>query len=66
VDEVALEQIFLRVLRFSAVSIIPPMLHTHLHLRCYQDTRAKREYFPESNALPEVGELRLLSWSLKG
>ena len=32
VDEVALEQVFLRVLPFSPVSFIPPMLHTHLHL----------------------------------
>jgi hypothetical protein len=27
-----LEQVFLRVLLFSPVSIIPPMFHTHLHL----------------------------------
>ena len=31
-DEVALPQPFLSVLRFSPVSIIPPMLHTHLPL----------------------------------
>ena len=31
-DKVALEQVFLRVLRFSPVSIIPPMLHTRLRL----------------------------------
>jgi hypothetical protein len=31
VDKVALEQVFLRVLRFSSVSvIIPPGLHTHI------------------------------------
>jgi hypothetical protein len=30
---VALEHFFLQVLRFSPFNIIPPMLHTHLHLR---------------------------------
>jgi hypothetical protein len=29
VDEVAIGQGFLRVLRFSLVNIIPPILHTH-------------------------------------
>ena len=29
VDEVALRQISLRVLRFPPVNIIPPLLHTH-------------------------------------
>jgi hypothetical protein len=29
VDKVALEQVFLRVLQFSSVSIIPPLLHIH-------------------------------------
>jgi hypothetical protein len=32
VDKVALGLVFLPVLQFSPVSIIPPMLHTHLHL----------------------------------
>jgi hypothetical protein len=30
VDKVALGQVFLRVLQFSPVSIIPPLLHIHL------------------------------------
>jgi hypothetical protein len=30
VDKVALGQVFLRVLRFSPVTIIPPLLHIHL------------------------------------
>jgi len=37
VDEVALEQIFLLVLQFSCVSIIPPMVHAHIlinHQHC--------------------------------
>jgi hypothetical protein len=33
VDLAALGQIFLRMLQFSPVSIIPPVLHTHLHLQ---------------------------------
>jgi hypothetical protein len=32
VYKVGMEQFFLPVLRFSPVSIIPPMLHTHLHV----------------------------------
>jgi hypothetical protein len=30
VDKVALGQVFLRVIRFSSVNIIPPLLHIHL------------------------------------
>ena len=33
VDKVALEHIFLRIRRFSPVSMNPPILHTHRHLR---------------------------------
>ena len=32
VDKVVMEQVFLRVLRFSPVSSFPPKLHTHLRL----------------------------------
>jgi hypothetical protein len=32
VDEVAMGQVSFRALRFSDVSEIPPMLHTHLYL----------------------------------
>ena len=31
VSKVALGQVFLRVLSFSLVSVIPPLLQTHLH-----------------------------------
>jgi len=41
VDTVALEQAFLRVLRFSPVSVIPPTLYTHLHLRAARTRRKK-------------------------
>jgi hypothetical protein len=33
VDEVALGQVFFLVLRFSPVSIIPPVLHSLLHIQ---------------------------------
>jgi hypothetical protein len=33
VDNMALEQVFLQVLLFYPVSIIPPLLHTHLQLK---------------------------------
>jgi hypothetical protein len=33
VDKVALGKLFLSVLPFPPVSIIPPVLHTHLHLQ---------------------------------
>ena len=35
----ALGQVFLRVMRFSFVSIILPMLHTHLHLQAARTRR---------------------------
>jgi hypothetical protein len=42
-NKVALGQVFLRVLLFSPVSIIPPLLHTHLsapHKVCYRSDQA--------------------------
>jgi len=43
VDRVALGQVFMPVLRFSPVSIVPPMLHTQLHPACcsYQHKQTK-------------------------
>jgi hypothetical protein len=32
VDKVALGRVFFRVLRFLPVTVIPPVLHTHLQL----------------------------------
>jgi hypothetical protein len=40
-DQMALRQVFLRVPQFSTVSIIPPMLHTHLHLHVAFTRRTK-------------------------
>ena len=41
-DTVKRGQIFLRVLRFSPVSIIPPVLHTHLHVILTRRTNGQR------------------------
>lgn len=45
VEEVALGKVFLPVLLVSPVSIIPRLLHIHLHLNrlCQKDERAKRQ-----------------------
>ena len=58
VEDVALEQNFLRVLRFSPVSIIPNMVHTHL---CLQQilpegqTGRNLVTFEKPSALSEIG-----------
>jgi hypothetical protein len=41
-DKVALEEIFLQVLRFSPVCVIPPMLHTYAHLHLATTTSTNR------------------------
>jgi hypothetical protein len=49
----------LRVLLFSPLNIIPPVLDTHIHLHVtlnQKANRAKRGTLPKSNALPEVGK----------
>jgi hypothetical protein len=43
-EKVALGQVFLRVLGFSPVSIIPPMVHTH-HLHAALTRRTKGQSF---------------------
>jgi hypothetical protein len=54
VDEVALEQGFLQVLRISSVSIIPPVFHTHLHLPCcsYQKDKGAKPGEPSKGIAP--------------
>ena len=43
VNKLLLRLVFLRVLRFSPISIIPPLLHTHLDLKyCYYYEKDKR------------------------
>ena len=57
VGEVALGQVFLRVLWSSRVSIIPPTLHNHLHLHVALTTETNRwspGTFQKSKALSET------------
>ena len=53
---VALEQVFLQVLRSFPVSIIPPMFHTHLILHVALTRRGKGETWEpsKSNACLEI------------
>ena len=62
VDEVALGQIFRRVLGFTPVIIIPPVLHYSLHLRVALSRRTNGEVWEPSgkiNAVSKIGELQL-------
>jgi len=52
VVKVALGLVFLLVLRFSFVSIIPQLLHTHLHLH----VAVTRRINERSNAISEMWE----------
>jgi hypothetical protein len=58
VDKLALGQVFILVLLFSPVSIIPPMLLTHLHLHVALTRRTIGRGLRTliSNALSEFGE----------
>jgi len=49
-------QVFLQVLRFPRVIIIPPVVNTSERRSCQKDKRAKPGNFPKSNALPEIEE----------
>ena len=51
-------QVFLRVLRFSPVNIISPVLHTDLHLQVAHTRRTngrRLKKLPKSNVLSEIG-----------
>ena len=57
VDELALGQVSLRVLRLSLVIIIPSVLHLHLRLHVcsfQKDKWAKLGCLPKVNALSEI------------
>ena len=56
VDEVALRHVSFRPLRFSTVSEIPPIVHTHLYLNTVKDKRAKPGELRQSSALSEIWE----------
>ena len=72
-DKITLGQVFVPVLRFSPVTIIPPLLHT---LRLYvaiiatsnyqKDKRAKSGYLPRGNDFSEIGDTSTFSSSLEG
>jgi hypothetical protein len=59
VDKVLLGQVFVRVLRFSPVIVIPPMLHNHLrlHVALTRETNgSKRGDLLKNNVLSEIEE----------
>jgi hypothetical protein len=58
VERVALIYAFLCLLRFSLVSMIPPMLHTRLNLHIALERRRMGEVWEpsKSKALSEIGE----------
>ena len=61
VDKVRVGQIFLRVLRYAAVSTIPTLLHNQVHLNITvirrTSGRSLRKLL-ESNATSDIGEQR--------
>jgi hypothetical protein len=58
VDIFELGQVFLCVLPFSPVYIVPPKLRTHLHLHVALTRTKERSLgtFQKSNALSEIGD----------
>jgi hypothetical protein len=57
VDRVALVQVLLRVLLFSSVNIIQPLLHTHIHLRvALSTTNGEVRESSKQQFSSEVGE----------
>jgi hypothetical protein len=50
VDNVALRQGFLRVLRFSPVNIIPPLLHIHSYIIWGMDKGPVRDPVPQRHS----------------
>jgi len=56
VDKAALCQVFLQVLCFSPVSIIPLMLHTHLHLNIKETNKQAKAWEPSKKAKQNIKE----------
>jgi hypothetical protein len=56
VYKVALEEVFLRVLRLSLVIIVPLMLHTHLCLHVVVTKRETPGDLPKRDAVSETGK----------
>jgi len=72
-DKVSLGQVFLRVLRFSPVNIISPVLHTHVHLQVVHTRRTngrRRKNFQKAMLFKKSGALgrggKTFTRSLKG
>jgi hypothetical protein len=61
---VALVRVCLPVLLFAPASIIPPMLHTQLHLHAALSTSEACE-IKEKTASPEIGELYVEKYFLR-
>jgi hypothetical protein len=62
VDKVAFGRVFLRVLRFLPVTVISPVLHSHLHLRVALTTQTKGRIpgnLQRSSVLLEIGKHRI-------
>ena len=58
VDKFALGQVLFQVLLFSPVNILPPMVHTRLHLHADLTKRTKGcGNLPKTNALSEIGHM---------
>jgi hypothetical protein len=54
-DKLLLEQVILEVLRFSPVSVIPSVFHTHIHFNaCVNRTSGTRR---QSANKADIGEL---------
>ena len=78
VDSVTLGQVFLRALQFSPIIVIPPTLHTHLHLHMILGRRTnglRLEIFQKPNAFfqifyvlltvhPNTGLFEMIVWVL--
>lgn len=60
VEEVALELVFLRMHRFSPVTVIPPTLRTYfMRVALAKDKGAEPGNLPITSALSKIGELSI-------
>ena len=57
----ALGRVFLRVLRFFLISIIPPMLSSSARCSYHKDRQAMPGNLQKCNALPDIERTALLS-----
>ena len=57
-DEVTTRQVLLRMLHFSPVSIIPPLLHSHLHLHVALTKGSKERSLGTSRKSSDVAKIK--------